>query len=341
LVGRVAELEQLKQLLANVYKGQGGIISIIGEAGVGKSRLVNELQTVCTMEALAEWAEGRALSYGESASYLVVRIILRNLLGVGLETPPAEVGLVLRQEIDHLLPGQLADVYPYLAHLLEIPLDATSAQRIKYLEGEALSRQILNSIREYILAKAKRTPLVLTWEDLHWADPSSLGLLETILPLTRQSALLLIFVYRPIRDGRVWSFHRKLEETQNDSHVMIQPAPLTPTESGQLLDNLLGAALPDQTRALIINKAEGNPFYLEEVIRSLIEQGAIMRSEDNQRWVATASLSHIELPDTLQGVIMARIDQLDPRSKRVLQVASVIGRNFPYDVLSSVIDKVE
>jgi predicted ATPase len=337
----MAEMEQLKQRLSCLYDGQGGLISVIGEAGVGKSRLVNELQTICTMSGQAEWAEGRALSYGESASYLIVRIIVRNLLGVDLETPPAEVGLVLRNEIDHLLPGQMTDIYPYLAHLLEVPLDTNSAQRIKYLEGEALSRQILNSVRDYIQAKTKRTPLVLVWEDLHWADPSSLSMLEMVVSLTQQSPLLLIFVYRPIRDGRVWSFHQKLKETQNGNRVVIEPAPLTPAESGQLLDNLLGAALPDQTRALIINKAEGNPFYLEEVIRSLIEQGAIVRSEDNQRWMATASLSHIELPDTLQGVIMARIDQLDPQSKRILQVASVIGRNFPYEVLSRVIDKVQ
>jgi predicted ATPase len=220
-------------------------------------------------------------------------------------------------------------------------LDGASAQRIKYLEGEALSRQILQSIRDYIVAKARRAPLVLAWEDLHWADPSSLSLLETVVSLTQQCPLLLIFVYRPIREGRVWGFHRKLEETLNGNHVIIQPAPLTPVESGQLLDNLLGMALPDRIRELIINKAEGNPFYLEEVIRSLIERGAIIRSEDNQRWVIMPVLNQIELPDTLQGVIMARIDQLDPKSKRVLQVASVIGRYFPYQVLSRVIDKVQ
>jgi class 3 adenylate cyclase len=341
LVGRTEEMERLKHLLNRLQEGQGGLISVIGEAGVGKSRLVNELQTVCTMDGQAEWAEGRALSYGESASYLVVRIMLRNLLGVSLETTPAEVGFVLHNEIEHLLPGQTAEIYPYLAYLLEVPLDGASAQRIKYLEGEALSRQILQSIRDYILAKAKRAPLVLAWEDLHWADPSSLSFLETVVPLTQQCPLFLIFVYRPIRDGRVWSFHRKLEETLDGNHIIIQPAPLTLAESGQLLDNLLGMALPDRIRELIISKAEGNPFYLEEVIRSLIERGAIMRSEDNQRWVIMPDLNQIELPDTLQGVIMARIDQLDPKSKRVLQVASVIGRYFPYQVLSRVIDKVQ
>jgi class 3 adenylate cyclase len=341
LVGRAEEMERLKQLLNRLQGGQGGLISVIGEAGVGKSRLINELQMVCTMDGHAEWAEGRALSYGESASYLVVRILLRNLLGVGFETPPAEVGLILHQEIEHLLPGQTAEIYPYLAHLLEVPLDGASAQRIKYLEGEALSRQILQALRGYILAKAKRAPLVLAWEDLHWADPSSLSLLETVVPLTRQCPLLLLFVYRPIRDGRVWNFHQKLADILDGSHIVIQPAPLSPAESGQLLDNLLGMALPDRVRSLIINKAEGNPFYLEEVIRSLIERGGIVRSEDNQRWVIMPDLNQIELPDTLQGVIMARIDQLDPRRKRVLQVASVIGRNFPYEVLSRVIDKVQ
>jgi predicted ATPase len=104
---------------------------------------------------------------------------------------------------------------------------------------------------------------------------------------------------------------------------------------------LLGAdALPNKVKRLIVAKAEGNPFYLEEVIRSLINSGAITQSDNNQNWMATPELDDIKLPDSLQGMIMARIDQLDPETKRILQVASVVGRNFPYKVLSRVMDKV-
>jgi predicted ATPase len=287
------------------------------------------------------WVEGRALSYGESASYMVARDVLRNLLVLGLEVSSIEAGLTLHAAIEQLLPEQAADIYPYLAYLLEITLDNESAQRIKYLEGEALHQQILQAVRSYILACTQQAPVVIVWEDLHWADPSSLRLLETLLTPARSGALLHLLIYRrPVRDSRIWEFQQKLNDSMKEAHLTIELSPLTPAESGQLLDNLLGAeALPKPVRELIIGKAEGNPFYLEEVIRSLIDGEAITRSADNGRWVAAAGLDKIKLPDSLQGVIMARIDQLDPNTKRTLQVASVIGRNFPYEVLVQVIER--
>jgi predicted ATPase len=172
---------------------------------------------------------------------------------------------------------------------------------------------------------------------LHWGDPSSLGLLEAILPLTRTSPLLLLLIYRPAREGRVWAFHQRVSALLGDNHQIIELAPLTAEESNQLLDNLLESSqLPEKTRRLIISKAEGNPFYVEEVIRSLIDSGALTRSETGRGWLATARLDDITIPDTLQGVIMARIDRLDAEAKRILQVASVIGRTFPYRVLARV-----
>ena len=123
-----------------------------------------------------------------------------------------------------------------------------------------------------------------------------------------------------------------------DDHKVIKLAPLTPQQSGQLLDNLLGSgALPETVRELIVAKADGNPFYLEEVIRSLINSEAITQAPDNQGWLTTPGLSEIRLPNTLQGVIMARIDKLEPETKRVLQIASVVGRNFPYKILEQVV----
>jgi class 3 adenylate cyclase len=342
MVGRVQEFARLKETFNRFLNGQGGVVSIIGEAGLGKSRLVKELSQTCIQEAPATWIEGRALSYGESASYLVGRDVLRNLVGLDLEASSMEAGLTLRSAITQLLPQQAADIYPYLAYLLDIELDHESAQRIKYLEGEALHQQILQAVRTYILASTQQTPLVIVWEDLHWADPSSLRLLETLLAPARAGSLLHLLIYRrPVRESRIWEFQQKINEIMQEAHLIIELASLTPEESGQLLDNLLGSdALPEQVRELIIGKAEGNPFYLEEVIRSLIDSQAITRAAGNGHWVAAPWLDKIKLPDSLQGVIMARIDQLDPDTKRTLQVASVIGRNFPYEVLSQVMDKM-
>lgn len=340
LVGRDNELARLNEALVACNKGQGGVVSIIGEAGLGKSRLIAELRLMHALGDQPEWAAGRALSYGESASYLVARDVLRSLLGVNKEASPAETELALRAELDQLLPDQAIDIYPYLAHLLEVPLEEVSAQRIGYLEGEALHQRVQQSVQNYILAKAAQVPLVLVWDDLHWADPSSLELIEALLPLTRRGPLLLHLVYRPIRDGRIWTFHQKIGKILGESHTTIELTPLTLAESNRMLENLLGNfELPDRSRQLILTKAEGNPFFLEEVIRSLIDSGAVTRSDDGQNWVATAGLDDIKIPDTLQGVIMARIDRLDPETKRLLQVASVIGRDFPFQVLGRVMER--
>jgi len=341
MVGRVEEFARLHDVFNRLKSGQGGVVSIVGEAGLGKSRLVRELGQVCLQEAQATWVEGRALSYGESASYLVARDVLRNLLGLGLETSSLEGALILRSAVEQLFPDQAADIYPFLAYLLEFNLDSEAAQRIKYLEGEALHQQLLEAVRSYILACTGQSPLVIVWEDLHWADPSSLRLLETLLPSARESALLHLLIYRrPVRDSRIWEFQQKINQLMPAGHQIIELAPLNQAESGQLLDNLLGAeALPNRLKELIIAKAEGNPFYLEEVIRSLIDSQAIVRAPGNGHWMAASGLDKIKLPDSLQGVIMARIDQLDPETKRTLQIASVIGRNFPYQVLARVLDK--
>jgi class 3 adenylate cyclase len=340
MVGRDYELGQAQAVLANFSEGRGGLISVVGEAGLGKSRLITELGLGRQQTNQVDWAIGRALSYGESASYLVAREVLRSALGVGPEAATAEVGQTLRAEVERLFAGHTAEVYPYLAHLLETPLDESAAQRLKYLEGEALHQRILQAVRQYLQAKTRQQPLVMVWEDLHWGDPSSLELLEFLLPLTQSSPLLLILIYRPAREQRIWAFHQRVKTRMGEAHRVITLSPLTYQESSYLLDNLLESSpLPPQIRQLILNKAEGNPFYIEEVIRSLIDSGGLTRAAAGQGWVATAAIGDIAIPDSLQGVIMARIDRLDPETKRVLQVASVIGRTFPYQLLADVVSE--
>lgn len=340
MVGRQGEFTRAKALLDHFETGQGGVLSIIGDAGLGKSRLTQELEEYYGDMSQIHWAEGHALSYGESASYLVARAVLRHLLRIAPDAPPSEASQILRDEVHSLLPAQIQEIYPLLAYLLDLPLDEESAQRLKYLEGDMLHQRLFQTVQQLLLAQAKQTPLVLVWDDLHWGDPSSLALLESLLPLTRQCRLALALVYRPVRDGRVWAFHQRLQERLGDAHQIIELAPLSHVESSQLLDNLLGLSdLPAKIRQLILNKAEGNPFYIEEVIRSLLDSGRLVRTTEGLSWQASANLEDVSLPDTLQGVIMSRIDRLDPQSKRTLQVASVIGRNFPYRLLAQVVGR--
>jgi class 3 adenylate cyclase len=340
LVGRQAEMDILETALDQAHQGQGGVISIIGEAGIGKSRLIVEAHLNRRFDGRVRWAEGRSVSYGENASYLVTRRLFCDLLGLEPEARPAEIGTALQAEIKRLFPEQPGDIYPFLGHLLEVPLSADEAQPVKYLEGDALHRQISESTRRFLSASAVDQPLILVWEDLHWVDPSSLALLETLLPLTQSSPVLLLLAYRPRREKRIWAFHEKAHQLLGTALTCIELMPLTLDESHQLLDNLLGGGdLGARTVELILNKAEGNPFYIEEVIRSLIDHDMLRRTDDDQGWIVVGNVENVEIPDTLQGVIMSRIDRLNPEMKHLLQIASVIGRNFPYRVLDRIVNK--
>ncbi|MCB0155501.1 MAG: AAA family ATPase, partial [Anaerolineae bacterium] len=319
---------------AQLHQGQGGVVSIIAEAGLGKSRLVAEMQPTST----ERWAQGHALSHAETASYLVVRHLLRSLLGLELDATPAELERVLAADIETLFAAGSDEIYPYLAYLLELPLDEKAAQRVKYLEGEALRQRIWAASQTLIEAKSRHTPLVLVWDDLHWADPSSLELLQSLLPLSQTTQLLLILMYRPHRDKRIWRFHEKVQQQFQNGYHCLELPPLTLTEAEQLLSNLLGRCpLPETVRSLILQKAEGNPFYLEEVIRSLLNSGALTLTGPEADCTVTVDVQDITIPDTLQGVIMSRIDQLDPDAKYILQVAAVMGRDFLFEILSRVV----
>ena len=179
--------------------------------------------------------------------------------------------------------------------------------------------------------------VVLFFDDVHWADPSSTELLIKLLPLTAEAALLLCFVSRPESEAPGWRLVTAARERLGRSLAELTLSPLTEADSRRLVANLLEIEdLPDRIREVILAKAEGNPFFVEEVIRMLIDRGAIVREGD--RWIATERVASIDIPDTLQGLLLARIDRLPQESKRTLRVASVIGRQFGVTVLERILE---
>lgn len=337
LVGRDDTLNALKETVTALQQKQGWVASLIGEAGLGKTRLMFELKQVSTTYDFT-WAEGRALSYGEDASYLLIRNLFQDLLALSPDTTPIQRGEILRSEIEQHFPDRFLDIYPYLGHLLEVQLDDRSLQRVKYLDGKVLQQHILRAAQEYLLAKANHNPLILICDDLHWADPSSLHLIEMLLPFTHTNPLSIFLVYRPRRQTRVWQFHQKVTTLLADKHHIVELNPLTKAESIQLLQNLLSpCTLEPQVQELLVTKAEGNPFYVEEMLRTLIDRRILKRRTDDKGWVLHGKIEDVTIPDTLQGVVMSRIDNLNPEMKRVLQMAAVIGRTFSYDLLAEVV----
>jgi predicted ATPase len=181
-----------------------------------------------------------------------------------------------------------------------------------------------------------RGPVVLVCEDLHWADPASIDVARQVMPLAAQLPVLFLAALRAETDSAGWALIAQARELFGAALTEIDLEPLTDVESRALVANLLEIeSLPEQVRGVIMTRAEGNPFFVEEVVRMLIERGVIVSQDD--RWVATDEVAAVEIPESLHGLLLARIDQLPDSAKRSLRVAAVIGRQFPVRVLERVV----
>ena len=286
------------------------------------------------------WIEGRCLSYGAAIPYLLVLDLLRSALGVTLDEPPELVQDRLQEWVRGLCSERFDAVYPYLARLMSLPLEAETLADLAELDGQTLKQRTFQAAEIAISCAANRQPLVLVCEDLHWADASSLELLEHLLPLTDRASLLLICVFRPQVDHGSWHIRDLAGRDYRHRYTDLWLQPLSAADSEALVGNLLHVdALPQALRLRILSQAEGNPFFVEEVIRTLIDMGAIVREDATGRWHATRDLAEIPVPDTLQGVIMARIDRLQADTRHLLQLASVVGRVFLYRVLAALAEE--
>lgn len=337
LVGRESELSRLLKALRDLQEGSGGVLVLTGEAGVGKSRLVAEARR--TLSGDLDWCEGRALSYTQGMSYWMIRDLLRALIEVTPHEQASVQGIALRVTLERLFPEEAAMTHAPLARLLDVPLEPGMEERLRYLSAEALQREIGRAVARIVRARALEKPLVLVCEDLHWADPSSLHLLRAyLLPLLEgRLPLVLLLVFRQ-EEGLARELHQDAAAMIGARYQLIELDPLSREDSRRLLHNLLEIDnLAEATQKLILQKAEGNAFFLEEVLRSLIDAGAV--EVKGERAVATRTIGEIELPDTLQGVVGARIDRLGPAHKRTLQTASVIGRVFQQHLLTRLIEQ--
>lgn len=343
MVGRARELSTLMQSIANVSAGQGSIISIIGEAGLGKSRLVAEWRTAAlkeTRNSPLRWIMGRCLSYGSSMAFHLGVSVLRGAIGTSADSSESETRAALWRTTEKLFGSDMKDVYPYLGYLLGVQLEPEMAAQVKHVEGAALKAMYSEATKRLLLAMAQATPTIIVCEDIHWADVSSVELGLDVLPVNAEAPLVTVFVTRPDTEAPGWRMVTEADTVSGVGAIRLYLAPLAESDSKKLVSNLLGIeSLPESIRQPILTKAEGNPFFVEEVIRMMIDQHGLVRQ--NSHWETTRDFQKIEIPDTLQGVLGARIDRLPEVVKRTLQVASVIGRAFEAELLAQVVGKEE
>jgi len=333
LVGRESELERIENTLEDLAKGMGRILAVLGEAGLGKSRLVSEVKN--KFSSHMQWFEGRALSHTESISYAVVNSILDSILKVDNDTSPREVSDILSKYLVQEFPNESDYMMAYLSRMRGLPMKNEFEETFKDVLPTAIQARIYQTFERLLGNLASKGPVVLVWEDLHWADASSLGILRHIIPISKKLPVFFLIISRMQDNISDWLGELESKEIKFEK---LELTPLSYSQSAQLVENLLKIEnLPPETLQMILSKSEGNPFFLEELLRSLIESGMVIL--ESGKVMASANIADIQVPDTLQGIIAARIDRLPIESKHTLQNAAVIGRIFQESVLKLIIDQ--
>lgn len=338
MVGRERESKMLQTRVDELLQGRGQIVSVMADAGLGKSRLVAEIRKWVAAERAMQWHEGRSLSYQTTVPYAPFIDLFSRIFGLLPEESDVEKYASVTAGAERIVDKErVGEIAPFIATLLGLKIEGEDLERIRYLEPPQLRGKIFNAVITFFESLAKTDPVVLVLEDLHWADSVSLALLDELMPLTEKSPVLILALFRPQTQEPSWHFHETAQRDYAQRYTAIALEPLDDTASRQLVANLLEIEdLPEKVRALILKKAEGNPFFVEEVIRSLLDAKLVVRQDSH--WRATREIDNIQLPDTLAGVISARLDRLDENSKQVAQTAAVIGREFQFEILTDVYD---
>jgi serine phosphatase RsbU (regulator of sigma subunit)/class 3 adenylate cyclase len=340
MVGRQAELAALLQLSEAAHAGLGRAALVLGEPGIGKTRLINEWRTIdqnAGFEPSMLWIRGRSLSYERSLPYQLLIDCVQSLIQLSPQTNETDSEASLLNLVESLVDDP-HEIYPYLAHLLSIDLKDDDLEQVHHLDPQALQAQYLSSLRILLRGLTESHPVAIILEDLHWADPSSIELLIKLLPLATNTPLLFCLVSRPDRDSPGWKLVIAANEILGESLTRIRLAPLSDDESKQLLGHLLKEdTLSERMRKKILVRSEGNPFFVEELIRTLIAQGAIQRT--NGGWSAGSELGHMTIPNSLEALLQAHLDRLPAEARNTLRVASVIGRQFQIPLLKQIVEK--
>ena len=341
LIGRQREIDVAKSVAENVLKGSGGVLYLVGEPGIGKTRLMNEVHAMFDLAPMEHgagtWLEGRCVSYGESLPYWPFRDLLHSWLGTSADEPELRLRVALRRAITALFGERSGQIEPYLAQLLALPSEQKEAAHLAELSPEALQYRTFEVMRELLSCLAAQGPVVVALEDLHWADATSLRLLERLLADTEQSALLLVLSMRPERDHAAWRVKEEAARLLPHRYREIVLDALTGDAGRELLDALVGRdTLPAEMAERIVRPAEGNPFFLEEIVRSLVDAGALTREGESWRFDHAVP---IEIPPTVEKVILSRIDRLSPEARHSLTAAAVLGRQFQLEVLEAIAER--
>jgi class 3 adenylate cyclase/tetratricopeptide (TPR) repeat protein len=323
LVGRKVELTELREAVEDLGTGKGRIFSISGDAGTGKSRLVEEFKANLDLEKI-QWLEGHAYAYAQNIPYFPMIDLLNRVFRIEEGDSTEKVRQKVESGVEDLIEKK-ESIVPYIGSLYSL-----SYPEIEEVSPEFWKSRLRDVLQMILSALAERAPTIYFLEDLHWADPSFVELLRYALLEIRQPAIVLC-VYRPT----ISLFTSQQLSGLSKFYHEIRLQDLSLSDAQEMLESLLKTErIPSDLKRFVQDKAEGNPFYLEELVNSLIETETLIR--DNGSWKLTRPIAETDISSTIHGVISGRLDRLEKETKRILQEASVIGRAFLYEILNRV-----
>lgn len=354
LIGRQTELTQLHAILERLQSGTGQVVAIVGQAGVGKSRLAAELkqwaahQFTLTENAVDRavntrtilWLEGRGLEYANTTSYSLFADLLRGYWSGEAGHNGHQLADNLRTTLQtlyqagYLESDAVEEFGPLLGRLLAVRYHTAWDEQLSGIDPNQLHQRMVVAVRELFAAIAQRQSLVLVFEDLQWADTLSLELITALLGLPATAPLLILCLYRregTQRDERLATLAR---QHCPERFTELRLRELTPAQGRELLVSMLvREQLSSPVREFILREAQGNPLFLEEVVRVLIDGGQLYRIAET--WRSDETINRLTIPETLQRIVLSRADRLPIETRRLLQQAAVLGRLFHLSVLSA------
>ena len=315
-VGRERELTELQRVLELARSGHGQVVAVVAEAGTGKSRLVYEFKA--TISGDCEVLEAYSVSHGRVSAWLPVLELLRSYFWIEGHDDPSKRREKLRARLG-VLDSKLNDTLPYLFGLLGIQ---ENPDPLAQMDSQIRRRRILEMLKRIILSEALKHPIVVIFEDLHWIDSESQGLLDLLADSIANSRVLLLVNYRP---------EYRHEWANKSYYSQLRLEALGAKSADAMMTALLGDASElAGLRRMIIERAEGNPFFVEEIVQALFDEGVLVR---NGAVKVARPLSQIQLPQTVQGILAARIDRLPSEHKQLLQRIAVVGLQAPLSLI--------
>ena len=322
-VGRQKEITALKEAFDKAKAGSGQVVGVVGEAGVGKTRLLLELRESISQEQHT-YLEGRCLHYGSSMPYLPILDILRAYFEIKDVEQESAIKSRMKKTVKQLNFNP-ESILPPLHDILSLQVQDEEYLR---LEPPQKRERTFEAIKSLLIALSQSESLILAVEDLHWIDKTSEEFLTYLICSLANARIMLIPLYRP-EYTHSWGGNSYYNEVWVDE-LSVNP-------SIELVQSILvDGRVASELSELIVSRATGNPLFIEELTHSLLENNSIQMN--NSQYVLRANTSDIQVPDTIQGIIAARMDRLEADLKRTMQVASVIGRDFPYRILHSITD---